>query len=167
MNMVSYCNFFFICRSYYKCTTIGCPVRKHVERASHDTRAVITTYEGKHNHDVPAARGSSYALTRPSPNVNSSNLPAPIRPSVTAIANHSNLPSYSNSFNTRFPTSSGSQTQFTAPMLQNSGSYGYSGFGKQSNSYMNQRQQLDGFFPRAKEEPKEDSFLESFLNSNS
>ncbi|KAJ6291306.1 hypothetical protein OIU76_023383 [Salix suchowensis] len=45
-------------RSYYKCTYQGCPVRKHVERASHDLRAVITTYEGKHNHDVPAARGS-------------------------------------------------------------------------------------------------------------
>uniref|UniRef100_A0A7N0V988 WRKY domain-containing protein n=1 Tax=Kalanchoe fedtschenkoi TaxID=63787 RepID=A0A7N0V988_KALFE len=45
-------------RSYYKCTSQGCTVRKHVERASHDLRAVITTYEGKHNHDVPAARGS-------------------------------------------------------------------------------------------------------------
>ncbi|CAL1368649.1 unnamed protein product [Linum trigynum] len=45
-------------RSYYKCTYSGCPVRKHVERASHDLRSVITTYEGKHNHDVPAARGS-------------------------------------------------------------------------------------------------------------
>ncbi|KAL0316441.1 UNVERIFIED_CONTAM: putative WRKY transcription factor 33 [Sesamum radiatum] len=45
-------------RSYYKCTFNGCPVRKHVERASHDLRAVITTYEGKHNHDVPAPRGS-------------------------------------------------------------------------------------------------------------
>ncbi|KAG2601633.1 hypothetical protein PVAP13_5KG613800 [Panicum virgatum] len=53
-------------RSYYKCTTAGCPVRKHVERASHDLRAVITTYEGKHNHDVPAARGSA-ALYRPAP----------------------------------------------------------------------------------------------------
>ena len=46
-------------RSYYKCTTVGCPVRKHVERASHDTRAVITTYEGKHNHDVPVGRGAA------------------------------------------------------------------------------------------------------------
>ncbi|XP_008657109.1 WRKY transcription factor WRKY24 [Zea mays] len=53
-------------RSYYKCTTPGCPVRKHVERACHDLRAVITTYEGKHNHDVPAARGSA-ALYRPAP----------------------------------------------------------------------------------------------------
>jgi len=45
-------------RSYYKCTTVGCPVRKHVERASHDNRAVITTYEGKHSHDVPVGRGA-------------------------------------------------------------------------------------------------------------
>lgn len=45
-------------RSYYKCTNVGCPVRKHVERASTDIKAVITTYEGKHNHDVPAARNS-------------------------------------------------------------------------------------------------------------
>lgn len=46
-------------RSYYKCTSVGCPVRKHVERASHDPKAVITTYEGKHNHDVPAIKPTS------------------------------------------------------------------------------------------------------------
>ncbi|KAF3444809.1 hypothetical protein FNV43_RR14502 [Rhamnella rubrinervis] len=47
-------------RSYYKCTSAGCNVRKHVERASTDPKAVVTTYEGKHNHDVPAARTSSH-----------------------------------------------------------------------------------------------------------
>ncbi|KAH9287691.1 hypothetical protein KI387_031808, partial [Taxus chinensis] len=47
-------------RSYYKCTNLGCNVRKHVERASSDIKAVITTYEGKHNHDVPAAKNSSH-----------------------------------------------------------------------------------------------------------
>ncbi|KAE8678444.1 putative WRKY transcription factor 4 [Hibiscus syriacus] len=47
-------------RSYYKCTSVGCNVRKHVERASTDPKAVITTYEGKHNHEVPAARNSSH-----------------------------------------------------------------------------------------------------------
>ncbi|KAL6313890.1 hypothetical protein AAG906_010309 [Vitis piasezkii] len=29
-------------------------------RASHDPKAVITTYEGKHNHDVPTARTNSH-----------------------------------------------------------------------------------------------------------
>ncbi|KAK6917850.1 WRKY domain, partial [Dillenia turbinata] len=53
-------------RSYYKCTNMGCPVRKHVERASHDPKAVITTYEGKHDHDVPAARTSSHETAGPS-----------------------------------------------------------------------------------------------------
>lgn len=48
-------------RSYYKCTSAGCPVRKHVERASHSLKSVITTYEGKHTHEVPAARNSSQA----------------------------------------------------------------------------------------------------------
>ncbi|KAL7593807.1 hypothetical protein Lser_V15G35608 [Lactuca serriola] len=47
-------------RSYYKCTSGGCQVRKHVERASHDPKAVITTYEGKHDHDVPIARNGSH-----------------------------------------------------------------------------------------------------------
>ncbi|CAJ2648048.1 WRKY transcription factor [Trifolium pratense] len=49
-------------RSYYKCTTQGCNVRKHVERASTDPKAVITTYEGKHNHDVPAAKTNSHTI---------------------------------------------------------------------------------------------------------
>ncbi|XP_062225902.1 probable WRKY transcription factor 20 [Phragmites australis] len=47
-------------RSYYKCTHPGCCVRKHVERASHDLKSVITTYEGKHNHEVPAPRNSGH-----------------------------------------------------------------------------------------------------------
>ncbi|KAL9234872.1 hypothetical protein vseg_009690 [Gypsophila vaccaria] len=47
-------------RSYYKCTSAGCNVRKHVERASHNLKYVITTYEGKHIHEVPAARNSCH-----------------------------------------------------------------------------------------------------------
>ncbi|KAF4348439.1 hypothetical protein F8388_021802 [Cannabis sativa] len=40
-------------RSYYRCTSVKCNVRKHVERASDDPKSFITTYEGKHNHDMP------------------------------------------------------------------------------------------------------------------
>ncbi|GMI66280.1 hypothetical protein HRI_000297300 [Hibiscus trionum] len=43
-------------RSYYRCSTPGCPVKKHVERASHDAKLVITTYEGRHGHDLPPSR---------------------------------------------------------------------------------------------------------------
>ncbi|KAK6943732.1 WRKY domain [Dillenia turbinata] len=39
---------------YPRCTNLHCNVRKYVERASDDPRAFITTYEGKHNHDVPS-----------------------------------------------------------------------------------------------------------------
>nr|WCL15187.1 WRKY10336 [Atractylodes chinensis] len=47
-------------RSYYKCTYAGCNVRKHVERAPSDPKSVVTTYEGKHNHDIPVARHRGY-----------------------------------------------------------------------------------------------------------
>ncbi|KAG7635889.1 WRKY transcription factor 1 [Arabidopsis thaliana] len=43
-------------RSYYRCSSPGCPVKKHVERSSHDTKLLITTYEGKHDHDMPPGR---------------------------------------------------------------------------------------------------------------
>nr|QWQ79524.1 WRKY transcription factor protein 6 [Zanthoxylum armatum] len=43
-------------RNYYRCSNSGCPVKKHVERASLDPKLVITTYEGQHDHDVPPSR---------------------------------------------------------------------------------------------------------------
>ncbi|CAI9783647.1 unnamed protein product [Fraxinus pennsylvanica] len=43
-------------RSYYRCTHTGCPVKKHVERASHDPKMVIATYEGQHDHGTPPSK---------------------------------------------------------------------------------------------------------------
>ncbi|KAG6407227.1 hypothetical protein SASPL_130213 [Salvia splendens] len=54
-------------RSYYRCTTQKCPVKKRVERSYEDPSTVITTYEGQHNHHVPATfRGNAAALFAPS-----------------------------------------------------------------------------------------------------
>ncbi|KAH0720896.1 hypothetical protein KY289_006231 [Solanum tuberosum] len=48
-------------RSYYRCTSPKCSVRKFVERTMDDPKAFITTYEGKHNHVVPNRRPNSEA----------------------------------------------------------------------------------------------------------
>ncbi|MCL7037324.1 hypothetical protein MKW94_012234 [Papaver nudicaule] len=158
-------------RSYYKCTSNGCAVRKHVERASHDLRAVITTYEGKHNHDVPAARGSGMSrqqqqqpatanTTIGSSHDNSAVMPSIVRPYTTSLLVN-NGHSYRNDNNQ-------GQTPFTLEMLQSSpGSFGFSGFSNNSmnstNSFMNNQQQQQGVFSKTKDEPRDDMFLESLL----
>lgn len=149
-------------RSYYKCTFTGCPVRKHVERASHDLRAVITTYEGKHNHDVPAARGSgSYAMNKPPSGSNNNNNNMPVVPRPSVLANQSNQ---GMNFNDTFFNSTQIQPPITLQMLQSSGSSSYSGFGNSTGSYMNQMQPTNNSKPIGKEEPKDDLFFSSFLN---
>ena len=53
-------------RSYYRCTTQKCSVKKRVERSYQDPSIVITTYEGQHTHQSPATiRGSSHLLVPP------------------------------------------------------------------------------------------------------
>ncbi|XP_027336177.1 probable WRKY transcription factor 48 [Abrus precatorius] len=46
-------------RSYYRCTTAGCGVKKRVERSSDDPSVVVTTYEGQHTHPCPATSRAS------------------------------------------------------------------------------------------------------------
>ncbi|KAL2482790.1 putative WRKY transcription factor 32 [Forsythia ovata] len=43
-------------RNYYRCTSAGCPVRKHIERATDSSSAVIVSYTGVHDHDVPVPK---------------------------------------------------------------------------------------------------------------
>lgn len=69
---------FALCRSYYKCTYQGCDVKKHIERSSQDPNAIITTYEGKHSHDVPAVRNGSHAAGNANGS-SSTSLPVPHR----------------------------------------------------------------------------------------
>nr|AKN10295.1 WRKY transcription factor 2 [Osmanthus fragrans] len=137
-------------RSYYKCTSQGCNVRKHVERASQDLRAVITTYEGKHNHNVPAARGSgNNAPNRPVPNNTNNNAAMTIRPSSMPIP--ANYPmSIRSSFR---PSAAEAQAPHTLEMLQNPRDYEFSGYGNSINST----------FSGTKEEARDDTFLESLL----
>ncbi|XP_050212931.1 WRKY transcription factor WRKY24-like [Mercurialis annua] len=145
-------------RSYYKCTHPACPVRKHVERASHDLRAVITTYEGKHHHDVPAARGSHAAVNRPladSNNNGNSNISAAMAMRPSAM-NHHHRHSNDNAIplrTVRQPATSEAETPYSLEMFQSAGSLGFGGFGNQMVPYLNQ----------TKDEPRDELFLESLL----
>ncbi|KAG2291930.1 hypothetical protein Bca4012_007908 [Brassica carinata] len=43
-------------RNYYRCTSAGCSVRKHIETAVENRTAVVITYKGVHNHDMPVPK---------------------------------------------------------------------------------------------------------------
>ncbi|XP_077210300.1 WRKY transcription factor 71-like [Tasmannia lanceolata] len=54
-------------RSYYRCTSQNCSVKKLVERSFQDPKIVITTYEGQHTHHCPATlRGNGAGILVPS-----------------------------------------------------------------------------------------------------
>ena len=134
-------------------------MRKHVERASQDLRAVITTYEGKHNHDVPAARGSGN---------NYMNRSLPITNTTNNTSAATSLYTNNNSLQSLRPPAAPERTSshFNPNMQQSSsGSFGFSGFGNPlMGSYMNQQSYNNVFTTtRDKEEPGDDSFLDSLL----
>ncbi|XP_022869840.1 probable WRKY transcription factor 32 [Olea europaea var. sylvestris] len=43
-------------RNYYRCTSAGCPVRKHTEKATDSSSAVIVSYTGVHDHEMPVPK---------------------------------------------------------------------------------------------------------------
>ncbi|CAI0394527.1 unnamed protein product [Linum tenue] len=43
-------------RNYYRCTSAGCPVRKHIETAADNSSSVFITYKGIHDHDKPVPK---------------------------------------------------------------------------------------------------------------
>lgn len=49
-------------RSYYRCTSSSCGVKKRVERSCEDPTTVVTTYEGTHAHPCPLTPRGSFAL---------------------------------------------------------------------------------------------------------
>ncbi|URE24565.1 WRKY [Musa troglodytarum] len=55
-------------RSYYRCTSATCDVKKRVERSSDDPAVVVTTYEGQHTHPRPVVpRGAHHEPPCPPP----------------------------------------------------------------------------------------------------
>ncbi|KAI4349758.1 hypothetical protein L6164_010318 [Bauhinia variegata] len=48
-------------RSYYRCTSASCNVKKRVERSFNDPSIVVTTYEGQHTHPSPVMPRSTLA----------------------------------------------------------------------------------------------------------
>lgn len=68
--------FLFMRRSYYRCTTASCNVKKRVERSYTDPTIVVTTYEGQHIHPSPAMSRSAFAGVQiPPPNAVSDGFP--------------------------------------------------------------------------------------------
>ncbi|PKA50579.1 putative WRKY transcription factor 33 [Apostasia shenzhenica] len=134
-------------RSYYKCTTSGCTVRKHVERASNDLRAVITTYEGKHNHEVPAPRVGSSTMNRSSVEGSSNQFSA-------VNHHHSQMASHDSFFATK-NYGFESNMAFSRSYDQNS----------MGSLLSDQQKQVDFRSSKTKEEPRDDHlFIESWLS---
>ncbi|KAL0399627.1 UNVERIFIED_CONTAM: WRKY transcription factor 28 [Sesamum radiatum] len=83
-------------RSYYRCTSQKCTVKKRIERSHEDPSVVITTYEGQHNHHSPATIRGGAAATFLAPSLFSPPPPVfPIFPQVDIFSPSTTTQQYS------------------------------------------------------------------------
>ncbi|KAK1558589.1 hypothetical protein Q3G72_004255 [Acer saccharum] len=75
-------------RSYYRCTTVSCNVKKRVERSYNDPSIVVTTYEGQHNHPSPIIQRQSLAGVPQMNNSVGSNFAMPIQGTMSHYNHH-------------------------------------------------------------------------------
>ncbi|XP_062083902.1 WRKY transcription factor 23 [Humulus lupulus] len=62
-------------RSYYRCTSASCNVKKRVERSYTDPSVVVTTYEGQHTHPSPLISRPAHTAAADHPAAAFANIP--------------------------------------------------------------------------------------------